>query len=62
MTTQPPKTLYLGSAYYPEHWPESRWAEDIRLMQEAGLNVARLGEFAWSTMEPADGQFHLDWL
>ncbi len=62
MTTQPPKTLYLGSAYYPEHWPESRWAEDIRLMQEAGLNVARLGEFAWSTMEPADGQFQFDWL
>ena len=44
--------LYLGAAYYPEHWPEERWSEDIRLMQEANFNVARLAEFAWSSMEP----------
>ena len=29
--------LYLGAAYYPEHWPEERWAEDVRLMREAGM-------------------------
>jgi|GEM_PF-4396962 len=39
--------LQIGSAYYPEHWPEERWREDIRLMKEAGLTVARMGEFAW---------------
>ncbi len=60
MKTNPP--LYLGASYYPEHWPEERWPEDIRLMKEAGLTVARLGEFAWSTMEPAPGEFHFDWL
>ena len=54
--------LFLGSAYYPEHWPEERWPEDIRLMKEAGLNVARLAEFAWSTMEPSEGKIQLDWL
>jgi len=54
--------LYLGAAYYPEHWPEDRWPEDIRLMREAGLTVARLAEFAWSTLEPAEGEFNLDWL
>lgn len=54
--------LHLGSAYYPEHWPEERWPEDIRLMQAAGLTVARLAEFAWSTMEPVAGQFHFAWL
>jgi len=54
--------LYLGSAYYPEHWDEDRWPEDIRLMKEANLNVARLAEFAWSTMEPAEGDIQLDWL
>jgi hypothetical protein len=32
--------LHLGAAYYPEHWPEERWPEDIRLMQEAGFTVA----------------------
>ncbi len=52
----------FGVAYYPEHWPAERWAEDIRLMQTAGVNVVRLGEFAWSTLETAAGEFHFDWL
>jgi beta-galactosidase len=54
--------LYLGAAYYPEHWPEERWPEDIRLMSEAGFNVVRMAEFAWSTLEPAEGEFDFDWL
>lgn len=54
--------LHLGVAYYPEHWPEERWLEDIRLMREAGITVVRMGEFAWSTFEPAEGELHFDWL
>jgi beta-galactosidase len=54
--------LHLGAAYYPEHWLEDPWPEDIRLMREAGLTVARLAEFAWSTLEPEEGEFHFDWL
>lgn len=54
--------LNFGAAYYPEHWPESRWPEDIRLMKEAGFTVVRMGEFAWSTFEPAEGEFHFDWM
>jgi beta-galactosidase len=54
--------LHLGASYYPEHWPEERWAEDIRLMHEAGMTVARLGEFAWSSLEPSAEEFRLDWL
>ncbi len=54
--------LQLGTAYYPEHWPEERWAEDVRLMRAAGFTVVRMGEFAWSTFEPAPGEFHFDWL
>jgi beta-galactosidase len=54
--------LHLGVAYYPEHWPEDRWSEDIRLMKEAGLSVARLAEFAWSSLEPEAGKFQFDWL
>lgn len=57
--TQP---LYIGTAYYPEHWPEERWTEDVRLMREAEFNVARVGEFAWSTFEPAAGEFHFEWM
>jgi beta-galactosidase len=54
--------LHLGTAYYPEHWPEQRWPEDIRLMRAAGLTVVRMGEFAWSTLEPTEGSFQFDWL
>ncbi len=54
--------VYFGAAYYPEHWPEERWPEDIRLMREAGITVVRMGEFAWSTMEPSAGQFQFAWL
>jgi beta-galactosidase len=54
--------FHFGVAYYPEHWPEERWAEDIRLMREAGLTVVRMAEFAWSALEPAQGDFRFDWL
>ncbi|PJF46476.1 MAG: beta-galactosidase, partial [Candidatus Thermofonsia Clade 3 bacterium] len=52
----------FGVDYYPEHWPEERWALDARLMQEAGFNTVRLAEFAWSRLEPAPGRFNFDWL
>ncbi|NLV74825.1 MAG: hypothetical protein GXY52_09125 [Chloroflexi bacterium] len=41
---------------------EERWETDARLMQEAGLNVVRMGEFAWSLFEPHQGEYHWDWL
>lgn len=56
------RLLLLGSAWYPEQWPESRWDKDLQLMQDAGLNVVRIGEFAWSSEEPSEGQYDLDWL
>lgn len=56
------KNMWYGAAYYPEHWPEERWATDARLMREAGLNVVRLGEFAWAKMEPEENRFDFDWL
>lgn len=54
--------LMLGSSWYPEQWPESRWEADLALMEQAGFRMVRVGEFAWSTLEPAEGQFALDWL
>ncbi len=55
-------SLLLGTAWYPEQWPESRWDADLELMQKAGVRMVRVGEFAWSRMEPQDGQYDLDWL
>ncbi|NIZ59731.1 beta-galactosidase [Sedimentitalea sp. CY04] len=52
----------LGTCYYPEHWSPDIWAEDARRMAEAGLTWVRIGEFAWSRIEPKPGELHWDWL
>lgn len=54
--------MRLGCCYYPEHWPEDYWAEDARRMVEMGLSRVRIGEFAWSRIEPEPGHYDWDWL
>ncbi|MFK8078517.1 MAG: beta-galactosidase [Granulosicoccus sp.] len=54
--------MKTGVCYYPEQWPSERWATDATLMKKLGLSVVRIGEFAWSRLETADGRLHLDWL
>ncbi len=62
--TQPetPPALYLGAAWYPEQWPEARWDDDLALMEKAHIRFARIGEFAWSSMEPTEGNYDWTWL
>ncbi|MFN2099705.1 beta-galactosidase [Altererythrobacter sp. MF3-039] len=52
----------LGVCYYPEHWPEERWATDAQMMAELGLTTVRIGEFAWSRIEPDAGRLEWNWL
>ncbi len=52
----------LGVCYYPEHWPEAQWTEDATRMAALGLTWVRIGEFAWSRMEPAEGRYDWGWL
>ncbi len=54
--------LLMGTAWYPEQWPRARWEQDLALMEAAHINVARVAEFAWSALEPRDGQFEFEWL
>ena len=54
--------MKLGVCYYPEHWPRSEWAEHASSMVEMGIKVVRIGEFAWSRLEPADGELSFQWL
>ena len=54
--------MKLGVCYYPEQWPEQFWAQDAREMRELGLRMVRIGEFAWSRIEPEPGRLEWDWL
>jgi len=52
----------LGVCYYPEHWPEATWADEAGRMADLGLRWVRVGEFAWSRLEPVPGELAFDWL
>jgi len=54
--------LLFGGDYNPEQWPESGWDEDVALMKQAGVNTVTLGVFAWSSIEPREGEFEFGWL
>lgn len=64
--------MYFGADYHPEHWvypfagtpeaPESRWELDAQLMTKAGLNVIRMGEFAWGLCEREEGKYDFAWM
>jgi beta-galactosidase len=57
-----PHQVLYGVAYYAEYQPYDRLERDLDLMAEADLTVIRVGESVWSTWEPEDGRFELDWL
>ena len=59
---EPLPPLFLGAAWYPEQWPESRWDADLTLMEQAGIRFVRIAEFAWSSMEPTEGDYRFEWL
>ena len=54
--------MKLGVCYYPEQWPQEMWADDARRMAELGITWVRIGEFAWSRIEPEPGRFDWAWL
>ena len=49
--------LELGTCYYPEHWDKSLWESDLDRMLAHGITTIRIAEFAWSLVEPQEGQF-----
>ena len=57
------KKLLFGVAYYDEYMPYERLEEDIKMMKEANINVVRIAESTWSSVEPQNGIFdfkHID--
>jgi beta-galactosidase len=54
--------LAWGADYNPEQWPEHVWAEDVKLMREAGVNLVSVGIFSWALLEVDEGRFEFGWL
>jgi len=54
--------LCFGGDYNPEQWPEEVWHEDVELMRRAGVNLVSVGVFAWSRLEPREGEYTFGWL
>lgn len=54
--------MYYGVSYYPEHKNQEDLEHDIRLIKESGINTVRMAEFAWSRLEPSEGEFDFEWL
>lgn len=54
--------IKIGIDYYSEQWDRALWEEDTVRMRALGAHVIRIGEFAWSRMEPKDGGFDFAWL
>lgn len=54
--------MRLGVCWCPEQWPESRWATDAAMMRDAGLQLVRIGEFAWARYAPERERWAWVWL
>lgn len=55
--------LSYGVAYYDEYIQQDRLAKDIEMMLAAGINVVRIAESTWSTLEPTENNYnfyHID--
>jgi beta-galactosidase len=62
LATLSAQPLQVGVSYYPEQVSPGEWPADFRKMKDAGIKRIRIGEFAWSSMEPEPGLFRWEWL
>ena len=54
--------LGFGGDWNPEQWSEDIWDEDIKLMQQAHVNLVTIGVFSWAHLEPEPDTFRFEWL
>ena len=54
--------MTTGAYYYPEHWPKEDWKRDLQRIKDLGFEFTHFGEFAWTFMEPREGQYAFGWL
>ncbi|MFI6814185.1 beta-galactosidase [Nonomuraea sp. NPDC050328] len=51
-----------GADYNPEQWPKEIWAEDVREMRRAGVNIVSLAIFSWARLQPRPEEWDFGWL
>ncbi|MGL5315474.1 MAG: beta-galactosidase [Peptostreptococcaceae bacterium] len=58
------KRLLHGGDYNPDQWLDypDILKEDMKLMNLANANTMTVGIFAWSALEPTEGNFNFEWL
>jgi beta-galactosidase len=57
-----PPTFSLGVCDYPEHVPWEQWRHYPERQRDLGITYVRIAEFAWSRIEPREGEFDWAWL
>ncbi|GAA1980065.1 beta-galactosidase [Isoptericola halotolerans] len=56
----PQRGIAFGGDYNPEQWPRETWAEDVRLMREAGVDLVAVNVFGWAEIERAPGEYRFE--
>ena len=58
------KRLLYGGDYNPDQWLDypDILKDDLRLMKLANVNTMTVGIFAWSALEPTEGNYNFEWL
>lgn len=54
--------IIYGGDYNPEQWPETTWADDVALMQQAGVDLVSLGVFSWARIQADEDEWDFTWL
>ncbi|MDR0474123.1 MAG: beta-galactosidase [Treponema sp.] len=57
--------LIHGADYNPDQWikwKDEIWKEDMRLAKLSGINSLSVGIFAWTALEPSEGEYRFEWL
>jgi beta-galactosidase len=54
--------MKIGVYYYPEQWPQNQWERDLNNIKKLGFEFTHFAEFAWTFLEPKEGQYDFKWL
>ena len=54
--------ILFGGDYNPEQWPEEVWAQDMRLLKEAHIDVVTLNVFSWALLQPSEDVYDFSML